>query len=535
MKYIFVTGGVASSLGKGLTAASIGTLLEARGLSVALVKFDPYLNVDPGTMNPFQHGEIYVTDDGAEADLDLGHYFRFTESPLTRKSNTTSGQVYEKVLKSEREGEYLGKTVQVIPHITDEIKSRILEASKQKKNIDVVIVEIGGTIGDIESLPFTEAIRQFRNERRDQCINIHLTYVPYLKAAGEVKTKPTQHSVQALRAIGIAPDIILCRCEQLLEDEIKEKLSLFCNVPKECIIDEPDVALSIYEVPLQLERQDLDGKILRLLKIKAPKGDLSPWKKIVHILSTSTEELRIGVVGKYIDHKDAYKSIYESLIHASIDQKVKLQIECFESEKVPLKGDHLTRWDACDGFLVPGGFGERGWGGKLYTASFCREKSIPYFGICLGMQIMAVEFARNVLKLPLATSTEINPDAKDPIICLLEEQKEIPQLGGTMRLGSYRCKIMPHSKAFASYASEEIHERHRHRYEFNNRYKESFSAKGVIFSGIWEEENLVEIMELKDHPWMVGVQFHPEFISKPLSPHPLFVSFLRAAREKSAG
>lgn len=534
MKFIFITGGVASSLGKGLSAAAIGTLLEARGLSVALLKFDPYLNVDPGTMNPFQHGEIYVTDDGAEADLDLGHYYRFTDSPLSRKSNVTSGQVYETVLKKERDGEYLGKTVQVIPHITDEIKKKIVEAAKQKKDIDLLIVEIGGTIGDIESLPFLEAIRQFKNERKDQCINIHLTYVPYLKAAGEVKTKPTQHSVQALRAIGISPEIILCRCEQMLENEIKEKLSLFCNVPKECIIDEPDVAISIYELPLQLKRQNLDDKILHLLNRKAPQGDLSPWEKIVHILSNSKREIRIGLVGKYIDHKDAYKSIFESLTHAAIDQEVKLKIESFESEKVPPSSkEESLRWESCDGFLVPGGFGERGWTGKLYTAAFCREKHIPYFGICLGMQIMAVEFARNVLKLPQATSTEINPDAKDPVICLLEEQKHLSQMGATMRLGRYRSFIMPHTRAHEAYQKSEVYERHRHRYEFNNRYKEAFKAKGAVFSGIFEELQLVEIMELSDHPWMVGVQFHPEFISKPLSPHPLFVDFLRAAMERS--
>lgn len=534
MKFIFVTGGVASSLGKGLAAASIGTLLESRGLRIAMMKFDPYLNVDPGTMNPFQHGEVYVTDDGAETDLDLGHYFRFTNSPLSKESNITSGKIYSSVIHKERKGEYLGKTVQVIPHITDEIKQRILDCAHIVKDLDFLIVEIGGTIGDIESLPFLEAIRQFRNERPKECINVHLTYVPFLKAAGELKTKPTQHSVQALRAIGISPDIILCRCERVLEEEIKEKLALFCNVPNDAIIDEPDVALSIYEVPLQLERQQLDRKILSLLHIKANENDLSPWKKIVHILSYAKKELHIGVVGKYVDHQDAYKSVFESLTHAAIKHEVKLVIEKFESDKIPTKSKEMNYlWEQCDGFLVPGGFGERGWGGKLFTAQYCREKHIPYFGICLGMQIMAIEFARHVLQLEKAASTEINPDTPDPIISLLEEQKRIDQLGGSMRLGRYRCAIKKHSKAFDAYKKEMIEERHRHRYEFNNRYKLACEEKGLIVSGTWEEANLPEILEIKDHPWMVGVQFHPEFISKPLSPHPLFLAFLWAALEKS--
>jgi CTP synthase len=535
VKFIFVTGGVASSLGKGLTAASIGTLMEARGIKIAMMKFDPYLNVDPGTMNPFQHGEIYVTDDGAEADLDLGHYYRFTQSPLSRKSNQTSGKIYEIVLQKERNGDYLGNTVQVIPHVTDEIKQKILDVAQDASNPEIVIVEIGGTIGDIESLPFLEAIRQFRNERPHECINIHLTYVPFLKAAGELKTKPTQHSVQALRAIGISPDIIICRCETKLSQEIKAKVSLFCNVSQDAVIDAPDVSVSIYEVPLHLEREKLDQKILSLLSFKKTShADLTPWKNVIHTLSYARKELTIGLVGKYIDHQDAYKSILESLTHAAIYLGIKLQIEKFESDKMPSQSQSvIDSWEQCSGFLVPGGFGERGFQGKIYTATYCRENRIPYFGICLGMQVMAIEFARHVLELPFAHSTEIDPNTQDPIISLLEEQKKVRQMGASMRLGSYQCVIHKHSKAYEAYKKEAVLERHRHRYEFNSKYLQAFEQKGMVASGILSDGNLVEILELSDHPWMVGVQFHPEFISKPLVPHPLFIAFLEAAHERA--
>lgn len=533
IKYIFVTGGVVSSLGKGITAASIGSLLETRGFKIALLKLDPYLNVDPGTMNPFQHGEVYVTDDGAETDLDLGHYYRFTQSPLSRASNATSGQIYDTVIKNERKGDFLGQTVQVVPHVTDEIKKRILACAHQKKGIEIVFVEIGGTVGDIESLPFLEAIRQFRYERPKDCVNIHLTYVPFLKAAGEVKTKPSQHSAQALREIGIVPDIILCRCEEPLDTSIKEKISLFCNVPKDAVIDEPDVTTSIYEVPLHLKRQKIDDKLLHLLHLKAPESEVSSWKKIVHILSSPKHKVTIGVVGKYIDHQDAYKSVFEALLHGAIAHDAKLEIRKFESDKIVGAHDDVEEAiEGCDGYLVPGGFGERGWLGKILTAKYCREKKIPYFGLCLGMQIMVVEFARHVLKLPQAHSTEVNPQAKDPVISLLLEQKKIKGLGGTMRLGVYPCTLFPSTKAFKAYGKKVVHERHRHRYEFNNRYKRAFEEKGFVFSGMWEEGKLIEISEIEDHPWMLGTQFHPEFQSKPLDPHPLFRDFIKASIQR---
>ncbi len=523
IKYIFITGGVVSSLGKGITAASIGSILEDRGFTVALMKFDPYLNVDPGTMSPFQHGEVYVTDDGAETDLDLGHYYRFTHSPLSRASNITSGIIYDSVIKNERRGDYLGQTVQVIPHVTDEIKKRIEDLTHENKGVQFVIVEIGGTVGDIESLPFLEAIRQFRYARPKNCVNIHLTYVPYLKAAAEVKTKPTQHSVQALRQIGIVPDIILCRCEIPLSLEIKEKISLLCNVPT--VIDEHDVNVSIYEVPLNLKRQKLDDSLLHMLGLTAPEGELKSWKEIIHILSNPKKKVTIGIVGKYIEHQDAYKSIFEALQHGAIAHEAELVLKKIESSKVK----SLHDIEGCDGYLVPGGFGERGWLGKILTAKYSRENGIPYFGICLGMQIMVVEFANNVLNLSHANSTEIDPTTPDPVISLLPEQKEIKEKGGTMRLGLYRCTITPHTKAFLAYGRGEIKERHRHRYEFNNRYKRSFEEKGFCFSGIWEEGKLVEMVELKDHPWMLATQFHPEFSSKPFSPHPLFTAFIGAA------
>jgi CTP synthase len=527
IKYIFITGGVLSSLGKGLTAASIGSLLEASGLKIAMLKLDPYLNVDPGTMNPFQHGEVYVTDDGSETDLDLGHYYRYTNSPLSKASNATSGQIYDSVIKKERKGDYLGKTVQVIPHITNEIKKRILDCAKQEKGTQVVFIEIGGTVGDIESLPFLEAIRQFRNERKNDCINIHLTYVPYLKAAGEVKTKPTQHSVQGLREIGIIPDMILCRCEKALSEEIKDKISLFCNVAKDCVIDEPDVEKSIYEVPLDLLHQQIDTKLCKLLNIKCKKPNLSKWEKMLQSIFNPKKTVTIGVVGKYLDHQDAYKSIFEALQHGGISTETKVIIKRFESDKLT-KTNISKIIKGCDGYLVPGGFGSRGWEGKLLTAKYCREKKIPYFGICLGMQVMVVEFARNKLGLKNANSTEFDTTTKDPVISILKDQKEIENIGGTMRLGSYPCTIKDKTKAYKAYGKKTIHERHRHRYEFNNDYKAEMEKQGLLFSGVWSKGSLCEIAEVKNHPWMIGVQFHPEFLSKPLQAHPLFHSFINA-------
>ncbi len=527
-KYIFVTGGVVSSLGKGLTAASIALLLEKKGLKVAVIKLDPYLNVDPGTMNPFQHGEVYVTDDGAETDLDLGHYFRYCNSPLSRSSNATSGQIYNSVIRRERRGDFLGNTVQVIPHITDEIKKRIISCARQEPNIDIVIVEIGGTVGDIESLPFLEAIRQFRHEHGNRCINIHLTYVPYLRAAGEVKTKPTQHSVQALRTIGINPDIICCRCDDPLSSDIKAKISLFCNVKPEAVIDEPDVKQSIYEVPLDLKRQGIDGLICGLLGLPNPDSDLSEWERLIENIRNPKGTVTVGIVGKYVQHQDAYKSVYEALHHGATAAGYKLELRQFEADKVATDGTLREQIAGCDGYLVPGGFGERGWRGKIETARFCREEKIPYFGICLGMQVLVSEFAANVAGLQGASSTEIDADTPAPVISLLSEQEEVKDLGGTMRLGAYPCSLTAGSKAHAAYGMNEISERHRHRYEFNNKYKDQLVAEGLIVSGTLTSGNLCEIVEVKDHPWMVGVQFHPEFKSKPTNPHPLFRDFVKA-------
>lgn len=527
-KFIFVTGGVCSSLGKGLTAASIGMLLEKKGLNIAMLKLDPYLNVDPGTMSPYQHGEVYVTDDGAETDLDLGHYYRYTNTPLTRASNATSGQIYNTVIKRERQGDYLGKTVQVIPHVTDEIKQRILNCAKQKTGIDVVLVEIGGTVGDIESLPFLEAIRQFRNDHPQSCLNIHLTYVPYIRAAGEVKTKPSQHSVQQLRAIGIFPDIILCRCEMSLEEDVKDKISLYCNVPRNAVIEEVDVEWSIYEVPIKLHEQQIDNMICEKLGLANPPISLSEWEKIIETIRNPKGTITMGLVGKYVQHQDAYKSVLEALHHGAIASGYQLQIKKFEADKVIVEGHLDEAVKGCDGYLVPGGFGERGWMGKILTAKYCREDKRPYFGICLGMQVMAVEFAKHVLELEDANSTEIDPDAKNPIISLLSEQRDVQEMGGTMRLGNYICQLKENSKAFAAYGKTLIHERHRHRYEFNNKYREAMEKKGFALTGILQEGSLCEIAEIEDHPWMVGVQFHPEFKSKPTDAHPLFRDFIQA-------
>ncbi|MCB1109678.1 MAG: CTP synthase [Chlamydiia bacterium] len=518
-KYIFMTGGVVSSLGKGLASASIGMLLEAQGLKVAMMKLDPYLNVDPGTMNPFQHGEVYVTDDGAETDLDLGHYYRFTNSPLSKASNATSGQIYETVIKQERHGDYLGNTVQVIPHVTDEIKKRIDQCAHQEKGIDVVLVEIGGTVGDIESQPFLEAIRQLRQERPEDCLNAHMTYVPFLKAAGEVKTKPTQHAVQQLQRMGIFPDLILCRSEDPLEKEVKDKIALFCNVAKEAVVEQVDMKETIYKLPLTMVEQKLDKQLCSLLNLKCKRTHISPWEKMIHTLSHPKKTVKVGLVGKYIQHQDAYKSVVEALCHGGIAHGVKVEVCGYDAEQT-------EAIDGCDGYLIPGGFGERGFEGKVRVATYCRENNIPYFGICLGMQVLVVEFARSVLGLKKANSTEMDSDTPDPIISLLTEQEDVTNLGGTMRLGSYPCTLLPKSKAYAAYKEKKITERHRHRYEFNNAYKEECEEKGLLVSGTYEF--LCEIAELKNHPWMLGVQFHPEFQSKPIAPHPLFSAFVGA-------
>lgn len=522
-KFVFITGGVVSSLGKGLTSAGIGSLLESQKLKISLLKLDPYLNVDPGTMNPFEHGEVYVTDDGAETDLDLGHYYRFTEAKISKLSNTTSGQIYDHVIKKERKGEYLGKTVQVVPHITDEIKQRIKRVAEIEK-ADVILVEIGGTAGDIESLPFLEAIRQFRLENPSCCLNIHLTYVPYLKAAQELKTKPTQHSVQILREIGIIPDMILSRCEEPLSKEIKEKISLFCSVRPDCVFDIPDVD-SIYSIPLFFASQKLDKKILELLSIPSKDISLQAWEDLVSKQKNPKTILKIGIVGKYIQYKDAYKSLYEALNHAAINQQIKLDLKLIDSEKLL---EESPLFD-CDGILVPGGFGLRGFEGKILASKAAREHLIPYFGICLGMQVQVVEFARNCLHLQEANSTEMDPTTKFPIISLLSEQGLLENLGGTMRLGSFSCVIKEGSLASKIYQKSLIEERHRHRYEFNQEYKQEMEAKGLMISGQDQKRNLCEIVENIHHPFMIGVQFHPEFKSKPLCPHPLFGEFLKAS------
>lgn len=527
-KFLFFTGGVCSSLGKGLTAASIGMLLENKGLKIAMLKLDPYLNVDPGTMSPFQHGEVYVTDDGAETDLDLGHYFRYTNSPLSRASNATSGQIYNAVIRRERRGDYLGKTVQVIPHITEEIKQRILSCAKQEEGIDVVLVEIGGTVGDIESLPFLEAIRQFRNDHSSACMNIHLTFVPFIRAAGEFKSKPTQQSIQLMRGIGLFSDVILCRCEHSLPEDIKDKIALFCNVAREAVFEEVDVTDSIYELPLMLHRQGVDQLICNRLGLASPPSDLSQWQRILHAVRNPKGTVTVGIVGKYLQHQDAYKSVFEALHHGALAEGYQLKIRRFESDKISSSDILSDEIKGCDGYLVPGGFGDRGWMGKILTAKHCREQKIPFFGICLGMQVMTVEFARHVLGFADANSTEMDATTSHPVISLLSEQREVKDMGGTMRLGQYRCELKPGSRAALAYRSNVISERHRHRYEFNNSYREAMENKGFTISGVMEDGGLCEIVEVADHPWMVGVQFHPEFKSKPTSPHPLFHAFVKA-------
>ncbi len=524
-KYIFVTGGVVSSLGKGIAAASIGCLLESRGLRVTLQKFDPYLNVDPGTMSPFQHGEVYVTDDGAETDLDLGHYERFTHAKLTQSNNLTSGRIYEQIIHRERRGDYLGKTVQVIPHVTNEIKAA---ARKVAADVDVVIVEVGGTVGDIESLPFLEAIRQLRHELgRDNTVFVHVTLVPWIAAAQELKTKPTQHSVKELRAIGIQPDMLLCRSERPLPHDMKEKIALFCDVDVEAVITATDVS-SVYEVPLVFAEQGVDEILLRLLRTDAQPRDLSRWTGMLERMHNPEDQVDIGLVGKYVEYEDSYKSLKEALLHGGLAHRVKVNIHWIESE-------HMT-WPDCvrdlekfDGILVPGGFGRRGVEGMITAIRHARENKVPYFGICLGMQTMVIEFARNVCGLEHANSTEFDPAAPDRVIYKLRELKGVDELVGTMRLGAYPCLLAPGSFAEQAYGAAEISERHRHRYEFNREYEQILTSHGLRIAGQTPDAVYVEICEIPDHPWFLGCQFHPEFKSKPLEPHPLFAAFIGAA------
>ncbi len=537
-KHIFVTGGVVSSLGKGLTSASIGMLLEKRGLSVRMQKLDPYINVDPGTMSPYQHGEVYVLDDGSETDLDLGHYERFTHGPLTRDSNYTTGQIYLSVINKERRGEFLGKTVQVIPHITNEIKSVIAKLGDDHHGkVDVVITEIGGTVGDIESLPFLEAIRQFALDvGKENCLYIHLTLVPYLKAAKELKTKPTQHSVGQLRQIGIQPDILICRTEHSLSREDREKIALFCNISIDAVIEEKDKDFSIYEVPLSLVDNKLDKLIVDQLDLKTTEPDLEDWREMLRRLGHPDCEISIAVVGKYAEHHDAYKSIYESIDHAGIAHRVQVRIGRIQSEDIETEGPERLL-SGYDGILVPGGFGERGIEGKVTAIRYARTKGIPFLGLCLGMQCAVIEFGRNVCNLAGAHSTEFDKNSPHPVICLLDAQKAITDKGGTMRLGAQPTHLEPGSVAARCYGKTEISERHRHRYEFNNRYRDQFSEHGMRFSGTSPDGSLVEVIELPEHPWFLAVQYHPEFKSKPTAPQALFAGFIGAAvaRNKSRG
>lgn len=527
-KYIFTTGGVISSLGKGIASASIGRIMEARGLKVTLMKFDPYINVDPGTMNPYQHGEVYVTDDGAETDLDLGHYERFTNARMGKFNNVTTGQVYNSVISKERHGDYLGKTIQVIPHITNEIKDRIKKVA-HISGADIVIIEIGGTVGDIESLPFLEAARQFRLEvGRNNVLFVHLTLIPYIKVADEIKTKPTQHSVGKVREIGLQPDILVCRTEKPLSEEIKEKISLFCNVPKGAVIEAPD-AQTIYQIPLIFKAQGLDKIILDHFRLRSKNTDLKDWNKnVVEKVLHPKKRVKIAVIGKYIELQDAYKSIYESLVHAGIYNDCKVEIIKIDSEAIEKHGAEKMLC-GISGVLVPGGFGYRGIEGKIGAIKFARENNMPFLGLCLGMQCAVIEFARNVCGLKEANSTEFKASAKHPLISLLAEQHKIKDMGGTMRLGLYPCKIQKNTLASKIYKKSAVEERHRHRYEFNNKYRQLLQKHGIIFSGIYPKRNLVEIVELEKHPYFIAVQFHPEFRSKPDAPHPLFRDFITAA------
>jgi CTP synthase len=531
MKYIFVTGGVVSSLGKGLAAAALGTLLELRGLKVIMQKFDPYLNVDPGTMNPFQHGEVYVLADGAETDLDLGHYERFTHSILSRSNNLTSGQVYERVLGRERRGDYLGKTVQVIPHITDEIKGHIRRL-QQEQPADILITEIGGTTGDIEGLPFLEAIRQFTLEVGPQNVVImHVTLVPYIKAAGELKTKPSQQSIAKLREIGLQPQVLVCRCERPLDEEVRQKLSLFCNVPLEAVVEARDVDHTIYEMPLMLQSEKLDDTVCRYLNIQAPQADTSEWRKFVQRVVKPKKRVKIAVVGKYIDLQDAYKSIYESLTHSAAAHDCGIDLLKVDAEQLEQE-DVEELLSGVAGIVVPGGFGDRGIEGKIRATSFARTQKVPYLGLCLGMQVATIEFARHVCNLEHANSTEFDLQTPHPVICLLEEQRQVTNKGASMRLGTWPTKIVEGTLAHQVYGTTEILERHRHRYEFNLDYKDEMTSRGLVISGTSPDETLVELVELRQHPWFLACQYHPEFQSKPNRPHPLFKGFLGASLAK---
>jgi CTP synthase len=528
-KYVFVTGGVVSSLGKGITAASLGRLLKSRGLKVSMQKLDPYINVDPGTMSPYQHGEVYVTQDGAETDLDLGHYERFVDENLSKHSNITTGKIYWSVLNKERKGDYLGATVQVIPHITNEIKEQAFKLSEMNQP-DIVITEIGGTVGDIESLPFLEAIRQLKYDLgRENVMYIHVTLVPYLQKAGELKTKPTQHSVKELREIGIQPDLIICRTEKELDQSIKKKIALFCNVDQEDVISNMD-ADTLYEVPLMLEEEGLAEKVCKRLGLECKEPDLSEWIKIVDIEKNLTDEVDIALVGKYVQLRDAYLSVAEALKHAGLANNLTVNIHWINSETVKQENVKELIGD-CDGILVPGGFGDRGIDGKIFATQYARENNIPFFGICLGMQLATIEFARNVAGLKGAHSSELDPDTLYPVIDLMPDQLDLEMMGGTMRLGVYPCQVKKNTKAFEAYDSELIEERHRHRYEFNNSYREVLESKGFVISGLSPDGKLVEIIELEDHPWFVAAQFHPEFISRPTKAQPLFREFIRAAGE----
>ena len=531
-KYIFVTGGVVSSLGKGLAAASIGCLMESRGLKVALQKFDPYLNVDPGTMSPFQHGEVFVTDDGAETDLDLGHYERFTHSRLSRDNNWTTGRIYENIIAKERRGDYLGKTVQVIPHVTNEIKSAM---KKVAVDVDLVIVEIGGTVGDIESLPFIEAIRQMRQEQgRENTLFVHLTLVPYIAAAGELKTKPTQHSVKELLSIGIQPDILLCRTDRYLSHDLKSKIALFCNVEQEAVVTAKDVA-SIYEVPLVFAHEKVDALALRYLRIDAPEPNLSKWQDLVHRVYNPVDDVTIGIVGKYVEYEDSYKSLKEALVHGALAHNLRLEVDWIEAEGLESKDQSVqAQLETVNGILVPGGFGKRGIEGMLKGIQYARENKVPYFGICLGMQTACIEFARNVCGLEQANSSEFDPATPHRVIYKLRELRGVEELGGTMRLGAWACRLEPGSLAQQAYGQTEISERHRHRYEFNREYESILTAGGLRITGSTPDGTYVEIVEIPGHPFFLGCQFHPEFKSKPLEPHPLFSAFIKAAYEQRA-
>jgi CTP synthase len=533
VKYIFVTGGVTSSLGKGIISASLGKLLTARGLHVTIQKFDPYINIDPGTLNPYEHGECYVTEDGAETDLDLGHYERFLAVNTSQKNNVTTGRIYNNVITKEREGEYLGTTVQVIPHITDEIKRNFL-ALGHNGDYDIIITEIGGSVGDIESLPFIEAIRQTRWDLgHEHCIVIHLTLIPYLKAVGELKTKPTQHSVKMLLESGIQPDILVCRSERAINADIRKKLALFCNVAINSVISSID-AKTIYDVPLLMRKEKLDERVLQLFKIEnGEEPQLDQWKDFLVKLKNPKSEVNIALVGKYVELHDAYKSIAESLIHAGASNEVKANVRWVPSETVSKENVEELLGDQ-NGILIAPGFGERGFEGKIAAAKYAREKGTPFLGICLGLQVAVIEFGRNVLGLKNANSTEMDPKTKEPIIDLMEEQKKITKKGGTMRLGAYPCTLKEGNKVFEMYGEQDISERHRHRYEFNNDYLDRFEQKGMMAAGVNPDSNLVEIMELKNHPWYVGTQFHPELKSRVLAPHPLFIGFIKAAMANQA-